>query len=172
MNYKDLSETEKRQFARNLVQRRASFETWTHHRELAEAKKILLVADRPGPKAPQTDNFHHTPFYANIHSGGWLNSLLLKADISETSLFWTNSATWDGKPGDTDILKVRGGHGWTTIIALGGNAEKFLMKNGVIVFHKFDHPQFHKRWKSKEPYPLIEFLGRIVHAVQIFDGSE
>jgi len=160
--WNNLDNEGQRTFARNCVQRRASFETWTRFREIAEAKDILLVADRPGPKAPQTDAFHHTPFYSKIHSGGFLNAELVKAGISEVRLFWTNMATWDNKPGDTDILTARP---WKYVIALGGNAAKFLDKNGV-AYTRFDHPQYHKRFVGGE-YPLIPFLTSILSSTQV-----
>ena len=45
------------------------------------------------------------------------------------------------------------------IVCLGKVAEKWAKKNGW-EFVSFPHPQYWKRFKSKEPYPLIEFLRR------------
>ena len=158
MNYNALQEQQKRKFAQNLVRRRIAFETWTRHGQIAEEKDVLLVADRPGPKAPQTDAYHHTPFYSKIHSGGWLNALFVEAEIEETRLMWSNSATWDNKPESTKILERE----WKHIIALGGNAEKYIRKAGITNFQKLDHPQYAKRWKSGEPYLLISTLKTIL----------
>jgi hypothetical protein len=155
MSFKSLTEDQQRAFARLCVERRKGFETWTKKRRVLAGKDVLIVADRPGPKAPQTDDFHQTPFYAKIHSGGFLNAQFILNGITEDRLAWVNSATWDGNPTEPDILTAVS---WTHILALGGNADKWLRKNGVTKFQRFDHPQFHKRFKSTEPYPLIEFL--------------
>lgn len=154
-NWNKLSEDQKRQFAKNLVQRRISYETWHRHGEIAAAKDILLIADRPGPGAPNTDNYHHTPFYAKTYSGGWLNANLVEGCIPETRLFWENSANRHGEPMGPQILSVRQ---WTKIFALGNNAETWLKKNGITEYTKCLHPQAHKRWHSKKPYNLIEEL--------------
>lgn len=159
-NFNNLDERQKRKFAQNCVRRRTSFEAWTRHCQIAEAKDILIIADRPGPKAPQTDDYHHTPFYSKLHSGGWLNASFVLAEIEETRLMWVNSATWDNKPEGDSILKRE----WKHIIALGGNAEKYLKKNGVTNFWKFDHPQYAKRWKSSEPYLFVSTLKTILES--------
>ena len=152
-SFKNLTEDGKRQFARNCTDRRAAFEMWTRRKKMPPGKDILIVADRPGPKAPQTDDYHHTPFYSKLHSGGFINAALVEAGITEDRLFWTNMATWDNRPGDTEVLFVQP---WQHVIALGGNAAKFLTKNNVS-FTRFDHPQYHKRFVGGE-YPLIPHL--------------
>ena len=166
--WKHLNNAEQRKFAKNCVERRSAYEAWTHQRVIKQSKDILIVADRPGPKAPQTDAYHHTPFYSKLHSGGWLNSLLVEAKIPETRLFWSNMATWDNKPGDIEILTARP---WKHVAALGNNAAKFLKKNNV-AFTKFDHPQYHKRWKSDEAYQFIQWLGRMNFTIEIFNESK
>jgi hypothetical protein len=133
---------------------------WKYRKTVPQTKDILIVADRPGPKAPQQDNFHHTPFYSKLHSGGWLNELMVQADITEDRLMWHNSATWDNKPENPAILQRE----WNHIIALGNNAEKWLKKNGVSNIWKFDHPQYWKRWKANEGlYPFISHLKAILN---------
>lgn len=159
-NWNILTEAQKREFARNLVQRRREYEAWHCHRFLNENKDILLIADQPGPGAPKTDDYHHTPFYAKTYSGGWLNSLLVEAGIHETRLFWENSADRHGVPRDPLILKFVK---WEHVFVLGNNAEKWLTKNiselrGISSYEKFLHPQAHKRWNSKQPYGLIDRL--------------
>lgn len=165
-NYNSLSEDQKRTFAKNLVQRRISYETWHRHGEIAESKDILLIADQPGPGAPKDDAYHHTPFYAKTYSGGWLNACLVEACIPETRLFWENSADRHGVSRDPKILAVKD---WHRVIALGNNASDWIVKNsqslriaeGGLLMKVF-HPQAHKRWNSKSPYPLIAEL-QILH---------
>jgi hypothetical protein len=152
-----------KKFAQNCVRRRAAYETWVHHRELAEAKDILIIADRPGPKAPQQDDYHHTPFYAKIHSGGWLNAYLVDEGIEETRLMWVNSATWDNCPESTDILSVKD---WPYVFCLGLNAQKWFAKNRSDFDSKvweLVHPQFHKRFVGSHGYPLVDRLKDILN---------
>ena len=170
MSFSKLSNAEQRTFAKLCTDRRKAYEAWTRRKHIDEHKDILIVADRPGPKAPQTDDFHHTPFYSKIHSGGFLNAEMVRAGCSEHPLMWTNSATWDGKLGDTEILAAKS---WAVIITLGKNAERFIEKNYVWAFPQlycFDHPQYHKRFKSTEPYPLIEML-QILTKSQVAENS-
>lgn len=155
MSYNNLTEDQKRQFAKNLVQRRISYETWHRHGEIAEEKDILLIADRPGPGAPKTDDYHHTPFYAKTYSGGWLNSQLTINHVPETRLFWENSADRHGVERDPIILAVRE---WKHVFALGNNAAKWLEKHGVTNFVKVLHPQAHKRFHSQKAYDLVQHL--------------
>jgi hypothetical protein len=119
---------------------------------------ILIIGDRPGPSAPQDPNYHHTPFYSTKHCSGWLNAALYVAQIPEERLIWINSADKDGVPLDPTILdKLEA----DKTICLGGNAAKWYeaaCEYGY-EYYKFDHPQYHKRFKNSEEYPLIEFLG-------------
>ncbi len=162
--WKRLDNQGQRKFAQNCVRRRAAYESWVTHRQLAEAKDILIIADRPGPKAPQQDNYHHTPFYSKLHSGGWLNAYLVDEGIEETRLMWVNSATWDNKPESTDILTAKD---WSWVFCLGLNAQKWFTKHGVTDPSKvYDlvHPQFHKRFVGSHNYPLVERLKDILNA--------
>ena len=152
-NYKELSEDQKRQFARNMVQRRKAYERWLKDEEIDAHKDILLVGDRPGPKAPQTDDYHNTPFYSKTYSGGWLNTTLTVANIPEDRLFWVNAYTWDNKETDSKILRCS----WKHIFALGNNASNWCNKHGYAHL-KVMHPQAHRRWNSKAPYDLIAHL--------------
>lgn len=117
---------------------------------------VLVVGDTPGPGAPKINGYHHTPFYATVHCSGWLNLLLEEAAIPESGLVWINSTNVDGNPAPVSALD----HNFRGIIALGGNAEKWLKKSGVTNYVKVHHPQFWKRFHSKEAYPLIEQLKR------------
>jgi hypothetical protein len=120
-----------------------------------EGKFVLVVGDRPGPSAPKDPGYHHTPFYSIKHCSGWLNRLLDAHEIPEEKLLWINSTLADGTPFDArkveDNIRI--------IVALGGNAEKWVKANfDDRVFAKVHHPQYWKRFRSKEPYPLIEIL--------------
>jgi hypothetical protein len=49
----------------------------------------------------------------------------------------------------------------TQIVALGGNARKWLEKNGFGHFY-VSHPQYHKRFKNKDRYELIDVLRKLL----------
>lgn len=116
--------------------------------------KVLIIGDRPGPKATCD-----VPFYGDKFSGGFLNKLLDASGICEDVLFWMNAYTKDGRPSDSKILNMRT---WIAVIALGNNAENWLIKSKCLAYVKFEHPQAHRRFKSKQIYPLIPFLQHIV----------
>lgn len=155
MSYNTLDEDQKREFARILVARRKAYEAWTYRRQIDEQRDILLIADRPGPGAPKTDQYHHTPFYAKTYSGGWLNEQFVLAGLKEDRLLWENSADRHGTWRHPEILHVKP---WKRVIALGNNAALWLTRNGVTDFVKVMHPQAHRRFFSKEEYPLIRYL--------------
>jgi hypothetical protein len=116
--------------------------------------KFLIVGDRPGPSAPKLKDYHHTPFYSLKHCSGWLNYLLEENGISEESLVWMNAYDVNGIKFDSN--KIKGLK--CEIIALGSNAEKWLISNEIRSYSKSYHPQYWKRFKSKERYPLIDLL--------------
>ncbi len=117
---------------------------------------FILIGDRPGPGAPKNTGYHHTPFYSTNNSSFWLNFGLLSRDIAESSLLWINSHMHDGQPFNVSLLKDYTAS--ATVVALGENAAKWAVKNGVR-HYKVPHPQFWKRFKSKEVYPLFELMG-------------
>lgn len=117
--------------------------------------RVLILGDRPGPAAPTDPTYHHTPFYSIKHCSGWLNALLEVNEINENDLVWINAYDRHGNPTPKEIVE----HLDTEmIVALGGNAEKWLRENGFYKYVKVPHPQFWKRFKSKEPYSLITHL--------------
>lgn len=159
-SWNTLTEEQQRQFARNCTKRRHAYELWTRQKGLIGTKDILIVGDRPGPKAPQRNGYHHTPFYSKLYSGGWLNAELVLAGIPEDRLMWINAYTWDNQPESGEILTAGR---WSHVIALGNNAAQWLTKNGCTGFTKVLHPQAQKRFHSKEPYPLIEHLLNLLY---------
>ena len=119
-------------------------------------RRVLIVGDRPGPGAPKEEGYHHTPFYSLKNCSGWLNVLLEEAGIPEERLVWLNAADEKGRPTKSCLPRALDP---LAIIALGGNAAKWLEREcGVTTFTKVDHPQFHKRFKYGQPYPLIRLL--------------
>lgn len=120
--------------------------------------KVVLVGDRPGNGAKLLPaNHHHTPFYSTKNSSLWLNRQLIEAQIDEDKLVWMNAADMHGTPFSIELAQDWLGD--PLVVALGGNAEKWL-KSGGIECVKVHHPQAWKRFHSKQEYPLIPLLRR------------
>lgn len=124
--------------------------------------KIVLLADKPGPGRPTTIGYHHTPFYSTKNSSLWLNLQLVDNGIDENQLLWFNTEMADGTPLNPvhleDLKRFT-----PTIICLGGNAEKWVQRNApTSEYVKVHHPQFAKRFKSKEPYALIPEMKKVL----------
>lgn len=162
MSYAKLSVREQHAYAHNLVLRRNRYLANVVHfnpaRGCLNPGAVVLVGDRPGPGAPKDPSYHHTPFYSTKNSSAWLNCLLLKERIPEDRLLWINAYDKDGVPNDpTILLNLRP----SNIIALGGNAAKWLkgacgLEAGQFV--ETYHPQYWKRFRSSERYPLLDIL--------------
>jgi hypothetical protein len=156
VSWQDRREALYRKLAHRLVERRHDFEQLKHGKPLIGPERVVIIGDRPGPGAPKTPRYHHTPFYSLKNCSGWLNVLLEEAGIPEERLCWINAADENGKSTDPAVLgRVR----VQRIIALGGNAAKWLEREcGITDFVRVDHPQYHKRFRYSQPYPLIEQL--------------
>ena len=157
VSYPLLDEVGKRAVDRMLEVRKRNYLKAMNNPEWVP-NAIIIVGDRPGPAAPTDPSYHHhTPFYSTKHCSGWLNAALYLEGIPEERLIWLNSADKDGNQTNFDILlKLEP----DTVIALGENAEAWLRKSDVLSeWYKFNHPQYWKRFKNSQSYPLIEFLG-------------
>lgn len=133
-----------------------------HRYELALARgysaltKVVLLGDKPGPGKPTTVGYHHTPFYSTKNSSLWLNKQLVEAGIDENALLWFNTEFADGTHLDAVHLQDLAARG-VKIICLGGLAEKWVRRVApTSEYVKVYHPQFAKRFKSSEPYALID----------------
>ena len=153
ISYAALTASDKQQIASRLDTRKQIY-TGILNSEL-ETVEVLLIGDRPGPSAPRDDLYVHTPFFSVKHCSGWLNALLHANSIPEQRLAWINSSDRVGTPLNFDIVKKLKP---SVILALGGNAERWLIKNGCSSYIKVDHPQYWKRFKNSEPYPLVDVL--------------
>lgn len=142
--------------SRQLSQRRLLYTSALQRRYVGN-NKVILIGDKPGPGRPTTPH-HHTPFYSTKNSSLWLNLKLVEAGIDELDLLWFNAELADGSPLDPvhiqDLEPLQ-----PKLIALGGNAEKWIRRAvPEVTYVKVPHPQFAKRFKSKEPYELIDVL--------------
>lgn len=113
----------------------------------------VIIGEKPSGPSPFKRSY---PFNDTNGCSGWLNNLLARNHIKEDNLFWVNAFNLDGTENDPLMvveLKPK------RVICLGKVAEKWAKKNGWDPV-SFPHPQFWKRFKSKEPYPFIEYLKR------------
>jgi hypothetical protein len=123
-----------------------------------EGVQVLIVGEAHTkgfvPAHEKISSSTQAPFCSMEGCSGWLNELLENAQIDETKLFWCN-AVHDGVNTDLEVLihTLKPYH----VVALGNRAHAALEFFGI-VHHTFSHPQYHKRFKHKEPYPLIQFL--------------
>lgn len=124
----------------------------------SEGIRVLIVGESHTkgfiPAHEKISNLTQAPFCSVDGCSGWLNELLETAQIDEEKLFWCN-AVHDGVNTDLESLvhKLKPHY----VVALGRTAHAALDFHGI-VHHYFSHPQFHKRFKHSQPYPLIQFL--------------
>lgn len=125
-------------------------------------KVTLLVGDRPN-NGVHGDLKHKLPFFS-LHSGGcsqWLAQQLEDAGVPESELYWVNSA--DARGVDTDAAFLRELRP-KRIIAMGDYAQRwvstYLPAGMESLCHGVAHPQYHKRFKHGQTYPLLDLLTR------------
>lgn len=120
--------------------------------------KAIILGDKPGPGRPTTAGFHFTPFFSTRNSSLWLNKMLEENDIDESRLLWFNVEMADGSSLDPIHLEDMKRFN-PTIICLGGQAEMWMRRNApTSPYVKVFHPQYAKRFRSNEPYALIDEL--------------
>jgi hypothetical protein len=113
---------------------------------------VMMVGERTShPEA----NKKHLPFCSIKACSGWLNALLEEAGVPEDKLFWVNALDNDGS--EVDLSKLASAIEPTAVFALGNIARDQLKKHHIEHTH-VPHPQYWKRFKSKEAYPLIPLL--------------
>lgn len=117
------------------------------------AAGLLLVGEGLGP-VKEPDPLHQYPFVSFSRAGcsQWLTAQLLDAGVNENQLCWANA----DDPGLEALLS--GDDGLTTVHALGQAAAVRLRELGRPDARAWPHPQHHKRFKSKETYPLTTYL--------------
>jgi hypothetical protein len=124
--------------------------------------KVIIIGDKPGPGRPSNPEYHHTPFYSTKHSSLWLNQLLIEANINELDLLWFNAELANGSPLNPIYLQDLAPTN-PQIIVLGGNAESWINRHvPEAKYVRVHHPQFMKRFKSKEPYALIDEIKKVL----------
>lgn len=118
--------------------------------------KVFLIGERTSH--PEKNKLH-APFCSVKACSGWLNKQLCEADIDEKSLFWVNALDNDGTP--VDLQAMHAHLQPKVVFALGKVAEERLRVYNI-PYIAFAHPQYWKRFKHKEPYPLIAALKQVL----------
>lgn len=116
-----------------------------------ESSCFVLIGESPANPSMMAKYY---PFRDTKGCSGWLNRLLDDENVQEKDLFWINAYHIDGSPNDLEILRYLKDK---KIICLGKKAEEWLKPSGL----KHDlvpHPQYWKRFRSKERYPLMDLL--------------
>lgn len=112
---------------------------------------ILIIGEQVG-KPDRDPDF---PFFSDQGSSGWLNRQLDEANISEHWLFWMNALDRQGNKKDLSALVEMMQPSY--VIALGKVAESLCNEHGIPHI-AIPHPQFWRRFKSKERYPLLDYI--------------
>lgn len=115
-------------------------------------KIIAIIGEKPSAVSPLKKSY---PFLDLGGCSGWINEQLNKTPAREDQLFWINAKNIDDSNNNPEIINQLAPK---KIVCLGKIAEKWAKENGWEHI-SFPRPQYWKRFKSSEPYPLIEFLG-------------
>lgn len=111
----------------------------------------LIVGEKPGSNSLG----YNTPF-VGTGSGQWLLDFLETNNISENKYYWINAQDLYGRVAEQDFIDDLSP---SKIICLGNKAydwAKNLAEDFTVV--KVPHPQYWKRFKSGQPYPLLKEL--------------
>lgn len=117
------------------------------------AAKVLLVGEGFAVHKPQ-DALYQWPFASFDGTGcsQWLTQHLMEADIGEGELMWVNADQL------THQFQLEPHQ---TVVALGDEASKALGKL-YITHQQVPHPQYWKRFKAGEAYPLAATIKELL----------
>lgn len=125
--------------------------------------KILMVGDRPWLPGEKYDPNHvYTPFPYTDAGSGWLNAYLELENVPESELVWINAYDLAGEPTDPTLIEFLEPR---EIVLLGNNAEEWLKTAYPDKYARAlyaPHPQYWKRFKSQERYPLMDLFSTII----------
>ena len=130
-----------------------------HHTKVRTAgnlsAKVLLVGEKFANHKDQ-DSFYQWPFasFSGMGCSRWLTDQLEEAGITEDQLCWVNA----DEVGQLLLYELMPKQ---TVVALGATAS-VMMEKFNIQHQQVDHPQAHKRFHTKDPYPLIPLLKEVL----------
>jgi len=117
---------------------------------------IVLVGEQASNPTEKTAN--QQPFCSDKGCSGWLNLLLEQEQIPEEKLFWLNAKNNDGTLIDPKVIENIAPK---VVITLGKTACDLLSRSNISYLHHY-HPQYWKRFRNKQRYPLLDTLDAFV----------
>lgn len=118
-------------------------------------ENILLIGERPN--LPRDSKDAGRPFCSDHGCSGWLNNLLDEENVPEEKLCWVNALYANGER--VPLLPYVKVFQPSYVIALGKIAQKACLDMNID-HETVPHPQYWKRFRSKERYPLLDVLNR------------
>ncbi len=119
--------------------------------------EVLLVGEKCS-KESQCE----VPFTGANNSGPWLTEKLMANNIYEDTLTWMNVKKFDDSSNMDNVVHHVSFYKPQHVIALGGVAHATLDAHGI-EHTSFPHPQYMKRFKTKQQYELIPYLRKILN---------
>lgn len=116
------------------------------------SKSILIIGEKPGNGLPMTKRDY--AFLCSRGSSGWLCKQLDESGVKESDLYWCNAQDRNGNYTDLSFISELDP---PYIITLGKIAFNACSNRNIKVLD-VPHPQYWKRFKSKEEYPLVSIL--------------
>lgn len=110
---------------------------------------ILLVGDRP-----TRDNIGQLPFIHDKGCAPWLAHQMNRSNIDENMLYWINSANVNGTFTSGHFIEELNPR---LVIALGDHASDWCNHRDIDHI-RVPHPQYWRRFRSQQRYPLLGYL--------------
>jgi len=139
----ELTNSQRRMLQRVLMAKGPGVGNWS------PGKVTLIVGDRATRK-----NVSKLPF---IHPDGcapWLADQMDLVDANEDNFYWINAYSFKGVATDASFIEelkpIR-------VIALGAKADAWCEQNNIPHI-SVPHPQYWRRFHSKERYPLLDLI--------------
>lgn len=141
-------------YIRRLELHQITAPSWAHGAGAFIEGNVLLIGERPSLPKTASRTIGH-PFCSDDGCSGWLNKLLEAENVPEEKLFWINALYSNGDKAVLwpyiEVMKP------SSVIALGNVAEGCCRQRGIS-HEKVPHPQYWKRFRSRERYPLLDVL--------------
>lgn len=117
--------------------------------------QMLIVGDEPSKRGHLSAK---NLVFISDHDGGcsaWMTDQLEKWKVPERDLYWINSRSWDGlRTSDKFLSRLQP----SRVVALGKRAKLWCSEAGIENAVEVPHPQYWKRFRAHEFYPLREAL--------------
>jgi thymidylate kinase len=127
----------------------------------SQRPRFLFVGERPSAEGGKHDASMDLPFLSPNNSSGWFFDRLKDAGYQEYEMAFINAYKANGDPTNfDDLMACRFWQHISAVVALGQPAIQALFKAGLKCL-PFAHPQFVKRFKSKDVEAYVLALADI-----------